>query len=248
MRAWWILTRRELGSHFVGWTGYVVLAMVAFLVGLTIVVSLTDLNSEPVTQPLVELFFGTSYVFLILVSPLTTMRSFSLEKSSGTFETLMTAPVSDVQVVLAKFAGTLAMFLVAWTPWLACLFALRHYVHEPGAADAAKLGTSLLGIFLLGLMYTSAGCFASALTRSQMSAAMIAYAIGISLYLLSFVADALPPQIGWPAQVFNHLNMREHMKDFARGVIDTRAISYYLSTTFLFLYFTLKVVETRRWR
>ena len=81
-----------------------------------------------------------------------------------------------------------------------------------------------------------------------MVAAMLAFVAGISLFLLSFLAHALPPQLGWVSAAFAHINMLDHMRDFSRGIVDTRQPVYYLTMTFLCLYLTLKVVESRRWK
>ena len=101
------------------------------------------------------MFYGTFYFWLILllVTPVITMRLFALEKASGTFETLMTTPVGDIQVVAAKFAAAIIFYMVTWLPMLACLFMVRHFTNQPGALDAGTVGGMYLGIFL------TAACF-----------------------------------------------------------------------------------------
>ena len=94
----------------------------------------------------------------------------------------------------------------------------------------------------------SLGCFASAVTRSQIIAAMISFALGISLFLMSFVSMNISAKTGWKAVLFNYVEMSEHMRDFAAGVVDTRPLVFYLTLTGFFLFLTLKVVEGRRWR
>jgi ABC-2 type transport system permease protein len=249
-QAYRTLFRRELGSHFVSWTGYVIISAVLFLLGLCFVNLIQALNAEATDQPIMELFFSTYYFWLILLlaSPIITMRVFALEKYSGTFETLMTTPVSDWEVVLAKFSAALVFYLLMWLPMLGLVFVVRHYGNDPSVLDWGTLAGTSLGIFLLGLLFMSLGCFASALTRSLIIAAMIAFALGISIFLVSFLAFSSPGQAGWQARVFQQVSLIEHMKDFARGVVDTRALVFYLSVTVLFLFLTLKVVESRRWK
>ena len=250
MRAWWTLVRRELGSYFVSWTGYVVIAAVVFLFGLCFSLLLQALNTEKTEQPLMELFYDTFYFWLImlLASPVITMRSFAHEKFAGTFETLMTTPVRDLQVVLAKFAGSMVFFLLVWTPLLACVFVVRHFSNDPASLDVRALASTFVGITLLGGLYMSLGCFASSLTRSQIVAAMVAFALGISLFLLSFLSNAVTGHEGWVMKAFSHLSLMEHMRDFSRGVIDTRPVVFYVSLTSLFLFLTFKSVESRRWK
>jgi len=252
MRTWWTLVRRELASYFISWTGYIVIAAVVFLFGFSFSLLLQDLNAGETDMPLTELFYEYAtkflWVVLLLASPMITMRTFAHEKFSGTFETLMTAPVSDLQVVLAKFSGSLAFYLIMWSPMLACIFILRHFSNDPTAIDAGTLGSSFLGIALLGALYMALGCFASSLSRSQIVAAMIALTLGVSLCLLSFLSTALSGRTDWIAKLAEHLSLMEQMRDFARGVVDVRPMVLYLSLTVMFLFLTLKSVESRRWK
>ena len=250
MQAYLTLTRRELASYFVSWTGYVIVAVAAFLMGLSFVVLLVKLRFVPISMPVTELFYSTAYFWLILLlaAPVITMRLFAHEKSSGTFETLMTTAVGDGQVVMAKFTAALLFYLVLWLPLLACIFILRHYTNDPSAMDPGAIGGTFLGIFLLGGLYMSLGCFGSAITRSQIVAAMVSFAGGISLFLLSFLADQFGANAGWQAQLFACVTMFDHMNDFARGVVDTRPVIFYLSLTCCFSFLTLRVVESRRWK
>jgi ABC-2 type transport system permease protein len=244
------LVRRELGSQFASWTGYVVIATVLFLLGLCFVDLVQKLNTDPTDLPIVELFFNTYYfwVILLLATPIITMRAFALEKYSGTFETLMTAPVGDLEVVLAKFTAAVAFYLLTWLPLVVLVFLVRHFGNDPSTVDWGTLASTLLGIFLLGLLYMSLGCFTSSVTRSLIIAATISFALGFSIFMLSFLALNYSGQPGWPARLLMHVSVIEHMKDFSRGVVDTRALVFYLSLTVLFLFLTLKVVESRRWK
>ena len=250
MQAYFTLTRRELGSFFVSLMGYVVIAVVVFLMGLSFVSLVTKLQGDPTSIPITEIFYNTAYFWLILLfsAPIITMRLFSLEKFSGTFETLMTAPVSDVQVVLAKFTAALIFYVVLWLPLLGCVLILRYFTKDPTLLDPGALGGTFLGIFLLGSLYMALGCFASALTRSQIIAAMTSFAIGLSLFILSFLAEQLPMEKSWGSNVLNYISMREHMLDFSRGVVDTRHVVFYVSATAFFLFLTYRVVESRRWK
>jgi len=249
-QAWRTLLRRELGAYFVSWTGYVVIAAVLFLLGLCFVSLIRALNAEPTDQPLLELFFSTYYfwIILILATPIITMRSFALEKFTGTFETLMTAPVGDLEVVLAKFSAAVVFHMLTWAPLAALVLALRPFGNESSAVDWAVLGSTFLGIFLLGLLYMALGCLASALTRSLIIAAVIALAAGFALWLLSFLAVNYVGEPGWQSAALQHVSLIDHMRDFSRGIIDTRALVFYFSSTALLLFLTWKVVESRRWR
>jgi ABC-2 type transport system permease protein len=201
-------------------------------------------------MPVTEMFYITLYFWLILLlaAPVITMRLFALEKFSGTFETLMTTPVSDLQVVAAKFTAALVFYMVMWLPLPACLLVVGHYTNAPGALDPGAVGCTFLGILLLGGLFLSLGCFASALTRSQTVAAMMGLVFGFSLFLLAFLAGQLPASANWQSEALACLDLFDQMHDFARGVLDTRPVVCYLSLTFFFLFLTLRAVESRRWR
>src|SRR5207244_276495 len=105
-----------------------------------------------------------------------------------------------------------------------------------------------LGIILLGCFFLSLGCWASSLTRSQVTAAMISLVFGGSMFLLGVLADRIPVQASWQEQVLACFALFDQMHDFARGVVDSRPIVLLLSLTFFFLFLTLRVVESRRWK
>jgi ABC-2 type transport system permease protein len=244
------LLRRELGAIFLSLTGYVIIASVTLLNSLSFVVLMTNLGNDPSPMPVTEMFYRTYFFWLVvlLAAPIITMRLFALEKAAGTFETLMTTPVSDLQVVAAKFATAIIFYMVSWLPMIACLFVVRHFTNQPGALDAGTVGGMYLGIFLVGCLFLSLGCFASAISRSQMAAAMISFVLGVTLFSLGFLAEALPATAQWQSQALSYFGLFEQMHDFARGVVDTRTVIFYVSATFFFLFLTLRVVESQRWK
>ncbi len=250
MRIYLTLTRRELAAYFVSFTGYVIIAAVTLLIGWSFVVLMTNLGSNPSPIPVTELFYRTYFFWLIvlLATPVITMRLFALEKFTGTFETLMTTPVKDLQVVAAKFTAAIIFYTIMWLPILPCLFVVRHFTNQPGSLDPGTIGGMYLGIFLVGCLFLSLGCFASALTRSQMAAAMISFVFGVSLFSLGFLAQAITAIAQWRTQVLSYFGLFDQMNNFARGVVDTRTLVFYISLTLFFLFLTLRVVESRRWK
>lgn len=250
MQAYWTLVRRELGAYFLSWVGYVVIAAAVVLIGFSFVILMTALNDQATDQPLTQVFYRTYFFWIILVpaAPVITMRVFAQEKASGTFETLMTTPVSDLQVVLAKYTGSMVFYMLMWLPLLPCLFIVRYYTGEKAVLDAGVIGSTFLGIFLLGSLYVAVGCFASSLTRSHLVAVMVGLAAGVSLLLLGFLSLLFTSNPGWEAQFYAYVGLIEHMNDFTSGVVDTRPVVFYLSLTVFSLFLTLKVIESRRWK
>lgn len=251
MRACFILLRRELGSYFLSWTGYIVTAMVALLMGFSFVGIIESINVEPITRSVVELFFDSYFFWAILIAivPLITMRTFAREKSSGTIETLMTAPVTDVEVVTAKFLGALVFYIIIWAPLILCMLIVQHYARGETETDYGKLLSAYGGVILVGTLFLAIGCFSSALSKNQISAAITGYAFVIGLFMLAFLSySAAGQQAGVVAEALSYLNLIEHIRDFARGVIDTRPIVFYISTSLLMLNLTLRVIERRQWK
>jgi ABC-2 type transport system permease protein len=250
VKIFWTLLRRELAAFFFSLTGYIVIAAVTLLIGASFVLLIQSLGSETFPMPVTELFFNSFlfWIILILVAPVITMRLFALEKAAGTYETLMTTPVGDLQVVAAKFTAALIFYAVMWLPTVACLFVVRHFTNQPGALDAGTLGGTCLGIFLSGCLFLSLGCFASSLTRSQVVAAVVSFVPGVSLFILAYLARAVPASTQWPTQVLSYFGLFDQMDDFTRGVVDTRVVVFYASLTLLFLFLTLRAVESRRWK
>jgi len=250
MQAFLTLTRRELAAYFLSPVGYLILAASTFLMGLSFIDILDKFHDKATPMPVTDLFYETWYFWLMLVlmTPVITMRLFALEKFTGTFETLMTAPVRDIQVVLAKFSAAMLFYLITWLPLPACIFVMRHYTSAPGSVDFGAFGGAFLGIALLGALFIAIGCCASASTRSQVVAAIISLVGGASLVLLADLADKLPLRATWQSQVLAYFALPDQMHDFARGIIDTRSVVLLASLTLFFLFVTLRIVESRRWR
>ena len=250
MRAYMTLVRRELSGFFISLTGYVIISAVLLLLGVSFSIVLFYYNGEASSEPLTELFYNTMFFWLILLvaTPVITMKLFAHEEFTGTFETLMTTPVSDLQVVLAKFSAAFIFYALTWLPLLACLHIVHSYAYQSASLGWWPVASTFLGILLLGGLYVAMGCLGSAVTRSQIIAVMVTFAMGVTLFLLSFLKFSVGSQTGWMVQVVTYVSLLDHMEDLARGVIDTRHVVFYLSFTVLFLFLTLKVIESRRWK
>ena len=244
------LVRRELSAFFQGPTGFIIIAAVMFLIGLGFLVLLSGLNGEATPMPITQVFYGTYFfwVILLLIAPVITMRSFAMERASGTYESLMTAPIGDWQVVLSKFAGALIFYMILWVPLLICSVVVRFYVGESAVLGLGTMFTSALGILMVGCLYMSIGCFASALTRNQAVAAVSGFALGAALFFTGFFSYFAGDRTDWLSQLARHISLANHMESLTRGVVDLGAIVFFLSLTGLFLYLTHKVVESRRWK
>lgn len=245
------LVRRELGIAFNALTGYVVVAITLLLAGFGLTGLLDTLNSDRTDAPITEMFFGEGLVFwliVIVITPVITMRSFAAEKSQGTYEALMTTPVGDWQVVLAKYTGAFLFYLASWVPMVLVLVALRQATGVRELLEPRAMAGALAGIACVGSTYLAAGLFASSLTRSQIIAAMTSLLIGVGVWAGGLRPGHEGTSGDTVGRLLDHLSVTRHMQDFARGVIDGRALVFHAGFTLLFLFLTHRVVEMRRWK
>jgi len=179
---------------------------------------------------------------LVVVVPLLTMRLVAEELRSGTIETLMTAPVTDTQVILGKFLGAFALYLILLATTLVLVVLVAIY----GQPDYGVAAMGYLGMALLGASYVAVGVFASSLTRHQLVAGLIGIAIlGFFTAGVYALVSAVPPE---SAPIVGKFNMISYFGDFSKGFLDLRGIVFFLSVTGLFLFLSVKVLESRRWR
>lgn len=244
MRNTLLIAGREFRSYVTSPMAYVVTGIFLFLSGGLFTLYLritgyTDTSIRGYTDP-GNMPGLLAIVMLMLFAGVLTMRLIAEEKKLGTWELLLTAPVRDTEVVLGKFLGSLAvlvgMLALTWYyPLLLIWF---------GDPDIGPIVTGYLGLFLLGAASLSIGIFASSVTSNQIVAAVIAGMILASLWFVGTAAAFLPEKLG---EVISYISLSGHFPGFAVGLIDTRAIVYYLSVTALFLFLTIRSIETGRW-
>jgi ABC-2 type transport system permease protein len=249
MRRFLTLFGREVSHYFHQPLAYVILFFFLLLTAANFHAGLVALNREPSQTSVLEAFFNTVLFWFpfVLSFPLLTMRLFSEEYKLGTIETLMTAPVRDGQVVLAKFFGSLFFYIILWAPSL-LYFVVFRWVSGQSAAESfgAYLGAYSI-LILVGMFYLSIGCLASALTKNQIVAATVAFADLSDVFsgLLSFVFLKANSTLREFVYYFSTI---EHMGEFSRGLFDTRPVVFYLSMTLFMLFLTFHVFQYRRWK
>lgn len=200
----------------------------------------------------VVIFFQIFWLPVFFMVPLLTMKSFAEEKRSGTLETLLTTPVSTGEIVLAKFAAAYLLYVFLWVITIGFNLMLYHFAQDPRLLEAGPLLGGYLFIFLSGLLFISMGIFSSSLTRNQLVAGILSFAmlfglLVVSRYLadlLSFGLQYLPLSKTW----VDYLQVFQHAEDFSRGIIDTRPIFFYISTAALFLVLSILTIESKIWR
>ena len=228
---------KETKSYFGTPAAYIVGAMFLGLTGVFFVADVTAPFAEAGVRGIVE----WASFFIIFLAPLLTMRLLAEEQKLGTLELLLTSPVRDWEVVLGKY---IASFLI-----LAAIVAVTLYyvvlLYSFGDPDTGPVLSGYLGLLLYGAAALAIGLLGSSLSSNQIVAAVVGIAILLMLSFVNLIADIVT---GIASEVFNGMSMNEHIVDFSRGVIDTSSVVFFLSLTAIFLFLTIRSLETRRWR
>ncbi|MDQ3117977.1 MAG: ABC transporter permease [Verrucomicrobiota bacterium] len=250
MSKFFTLLAREIRSYFYSPIAYIVLVFFLLLCGVDFYFQLSFMNGRPVPYAVQEAFFNSVFFWFafVLIFPLITMRLFSEEFKLGTIEPLMTAPVRDWQVVLAKFFGALVFYIVLWIPTLLYFVIFQMVTHQPAANSTGAYFGSYLMLLLLGMFYLSLGCLASVLTKNQIVAAIISFC-AITLHFFSGLVQFIMQDISSATrQLLGYFSAIEQMGTLSRGEIDTRPMVLYLSMTIVMLVLTHQAFQSRKWR
>lgn len=232
------LTQRELNACFFSPIAYVIGFLFLLATGLWFIFTTLVPGSEASLRPLFEIMARV----LVFAIPVLTMRTVAEEYATGTIESLMTAPVTDAQVIIGKFLGVLAFYTVLVLSTLLYLLLMMMY----GTPEGGLVLFGYLGMLLLGAMFISVSIFTSTCTRHQLLSAMMAAAIlAIFTILADYLVDLIPLGL---RGVFGAVNVFGHFEAFAKGVFDTKAVIYFVSTTAFFLFLAVKALESKRWR
>jgi len=232
------IARRELSSYFYSPVAYV--AMMLFLLACGLLFWSDLQPGRPVAM---RTLFEWMVWLLVFVIPVLSMGLISQEWASGTIESMMTAPVEESDMVLGKFLGSLLFFIVLLCPTILYVVILAMY----GRPDLGPIFTGYLGILLVGALFISIGLFFSSLTKSQIVAAVSSAAMLFAVTIVPWWAGAkaLLPTF-WRQVVMQMVYFR--YTDFSRGVIDSGNLVFFIVTTSVFLFLTVKVMESRRWK
>lgn len=237
---------RELRAYFLSPLAYAVMALFLLVNGfvLWIIVGFLSRPQAGVGQPL-EFFFGQTVFFwlvLLFVTPVLTMRSIAEERRSGTIEVLMTAPVSETQVVLGKFFASFLFYVALWVPTLLYVLILQRSVR----VDWGPVAAGYVGILGIGALFLAVGIFASSLTKSQVVAALVTFAVLVLLFSCGLLENLVMAE--GAKKIFEYLDLWRHMDDFGKGIVDSRRLVYYASATTFFLFLAARSLATRKWR
>ena len=254
MRNTLAIARKELRSYFTSPIGYIAVGVFALLYGYFYVAMLDYFVRQSmqagqfggpqtmnVNQMMIRPLLQNVTILLLFVMPMITMRAYAEEKRSGTIELLLTSPLSDAEIILGKFLGALLLWCVMLAVSLLHLALLYAY----GRPEWKPIVTAYLGLVLMGGCFISVGLFISSLTKNQIVAAVVTFAVFLFLWIITWIGSFSGPTID---QLTQYLSITDHLDDFTRGVIDTKHLVYYLSFISFGLYLTMRSVDTERWR
>ena len=251
----WAIFKKEMRLYFtspVAWVVFTIFLLIAgyFFYSIFAFFTLASMQSAMnpamardlnVTDSVLRPLFSNISVILLLLMPLVTMRLFAEERRSGTIELLLTYPVRDGAVLIGKYLAGLTLYaimlaLTLFYPLLVAYFA---------RVEWGPLATGYLGLLLMGATFLGVGIFASSLTENQIVASIITFGVLLIFWVIGWSSDYLGGTWG---RVLSHLSLIEHFDSFAKGVLDTRDVLYYVDFTIVALFLTLRSLEARRWK
>jgi len=248
MRNIWILFKREMMAYFFSPMAYVVGFAVLIITGFYFKMIIDILSQEPGPYTPMDWFFNGifSWILILVIIPVITMRLFAEEKKTGTLEGMMTVPIRDTEYVLGKFLSAFGFFVLIWAPTFSYVFILRNFAKDTTPLDMGPIFGGYIGFFLVGMLLIAIGCFASSLTRNQIIAAIICFVACATLFFtgIYFYIQSTGPGRNF----FDYISMLAHMQEMARGILDWRRVAFYLSGTLFFLFLTHRVVQSRQWK
>jgi ABC-2 type transport system permease protein len=230
------VAKREFRAYFNSPVAYIVVTVFMLIVGY---LYWSQLFLEKQTE--LRYYFSLTPLVFTFIIPAITMRLLAEEKGSGTLEMLITMPVRDWEVVLGKFLAGMAMLaaLVFMTMFYGVTLSVL------GPVDKGPMLTGYLGLLLMGGSYVAIGVMASSLTRNQIVAFILAFAISFAFFIFGQIVQYAPD---WLAPVLSFLSMGNHFESLSRGVVDSRDLVFYLSVMMVSLVIATASLESRKWK
>jgi ABC-2 type transport system permease protein len=244
---------KELRSYFASPIAFIIIGLFALLFGWFFYVylhvfveqsqrmSMMGGGNVNVNEQMIRGVLQNAAVIILFVMPMITMRTYSEEKRSGTIELLLTSPLTDFEIIVGKFLGAMGLFcamLLVTMIDVAILIRLGNPEWRPIAAG-------YLGLLLMGGCFISVGLLISSLTKNQIVAGFITFAVFLMLWVINWLADSSGPT---GQAILSFLSITDHFDDFTKGIIDTKHLAYYVSFITFGLFLTAKSVDSERWR
>jgi ABC-2 type transport system permease protein len=244
---------KELRGYFASPIAYIVIGAFALLFGYFFYAAVAFFNRQSmqmamgmggsmnINQMLVTPVFMNATVMMLFLLPAITMRTYAEEKRSGTIELLLTSPITDTEIILGKFLGAMGLYASMLAVTLIHVGLLFWF----GNPEWKPIATAYLGLLLMGGCFISVGLLISSLTKNQIVAGVVTFAVFLMLWVINWIGVFVGPTA---QAILSHLSITDHFDDFSRGVLDTKHLVYYISFISLGLFLTAKSVDSERWR
>ncbi len=242
----WSLYKKEIASFFSSITGYLVIGVFIVITGLFLWVIPGQMNILFGGYASLEsLFYLAPWLYLFLV-PAITMRLFAEEKRTGTIELLYTRPVSELQIVLAKYFAGVSLVVISLIPTLIYLYSVAQLGNPVGNIDYGGTWGSFIGLFFLAAIYVGIGTFCSSLSDNQIVSFVLAVLLSFVFYYgFESLSEIVSSNQLKSSIVF--MGIDDHYQSISRGVIDSRDILYFLSAISIFVYATRLILISKKW-
>jgi ABC-2 type transport system permease protein len=242
------LLQKEINSFLNSLTGYIVIVIFLLTISLLLwIFPATDFNIfESGYANMDSLFIVTPWVYMFLI-PAITMRLFSEEKKSGTIELLLTRPLTELQIILAKYFAGVLLVVFSLVPTLIYYVCIYNLASPIGNIDSGAIWGSYAGLLFLGAGFTAIGLFASSLTGNQVIAFVIALFLCF-IFFTGFESISSFVSTGNISSIIYNLGISAHYSSMSRGVIDTRDLIYFISIIAFFVMLTRTILESRKWQ
>lgn len=251
MRSMWLVAKREVFSFFLSPIAYVVLFVWLIFTGISFYFLAAAFASQPMgasasATPLSMFFGGTTlfYLPLFLFAPVITMRLIAEERSSGVLESLLTAPLSEISLVLGKYLAAMFFWVALWAPTLLYVWIAAHTGEN--TVDKGVICATYLGILSIGFFYMAIGLLMSAVSRNQIVAATLTFLVLAGLFLIGLGGYIFTDEQA--RGIFEYLGMWTQMEAFSKGVVDSRYLAYDLSLAALGVFLSVRAVQANRWQ
>jgi ABC-2 type transport system permease protein len=240
---------KEIRSFLSSLIGYIAIGVFVSLIGIFLWIIPSDSSGSNILDNgfanIDPLFTIAPWVYLFLI-PAITMRSFSEEKKTGTLELLLTRPLTDLQIVLAKYFAGFTLVMVSLLPTLIYYYSVHVLGLPKGNLDTGGMWGSYIGLLFLGAGFVAIGVFASSIAENQVIAFIMALLLCFFCYIgFDFIAES--GLFGKYDALFKNLGINAHYVSMSRGVMDTRDAIYFLSIIAVFNLLTKLVLESRKW-
>ncbi len=241
-----ILFRKEIGSFLNSLIGYIVITVFLLINGLFLWVFQSDFNILDFGFASLDgLFMVAPFVFLFLI-PAITMRSFAEEQKSGTIEMLLTKPLTDLEIILAKYFAAVVLVVFSVLPTLIYFYSVFQLGMPKGNLDIGGILGSYFGLIFLGATFAAIGLFASSVTNNSIIAFILAVSVSLFAYIgFDFIYSL--DMFGSVDLFVKSLGINAHYLSMSRGVVDSRDLIYFISLIVFFVLLTKLSLESRKW-